>query len=352
MTTKQCLQVVAGAAMLVSAAARRSAAQETCRSLTPEEARAALHAAAEFQERYQQVVGVFRVRYEVNQDVIPDAVKSAQPNLTYNGGIADATLRWWRDGTRQRLETIFDLPDDFKRFNYEDTLLVNDDEMQVVAILRTRQVAVVQPGALGAVTPAAWLLAGSQIPLGRRVAEGATITAAERPDGKLSVRIAPAGASGEVPTEYTLDPDWDYAVTGWSCADGTSSGSIDYARDQDGTVLPTRATLDVRQAGTNDSVRRSTLYAESVYLGPPEPEDLRFDFKPGLVFTDNRDIEPGGSARTFRVRQDGTFEQIPRLSFPAKQWGVLSYKTLALGVIVALGVAVSLAARVRAARTG
>jgi hypothetical protein len=276
--------------------------------------------------------------------LVPEAVKLTQVNLTYNGGIAEGTMQWWRDGDRQRLEIVFDVPENFKRHAYEDVVVVNDDVMQVHEVRRTGQVALTSPGDLAAMTPVDWLLAGSRLVLAQ-LADRGPLEAFECPDGRYFVR------AGDPLIEYRIDPKLEYAVTAWAYGDGSSDGTIDYDITTGGVVVPTGAIVRLRAPGGADYARTSALEVVDITFDPPDPQNLRFIFKEGMLVADNRPAHEGrGPVQLFRVGEGGLFEEVPSETRPDQTLSALTGRTLALGTIVTVAVLLSLIARIRSAR--
>lgn len=103
-----------------------------------------------------RLTATFRVRHEVDLALVPPDVRRTYVNLTYNGGSADGVLWWWRDGERQRINWVFDIPDEYKRQTYEDVLVVAGQDKIVEQILRTGQIAVIGPGGVPCSSPLDW----------------------------------------------------------------------------------------------------------------------------------------------------------------------------------------------------
>jgi len=309
--------------------------------------------AAETQQTLRQVCGAFHVRYELDLEQLPATVPELHVQrdriYEYTEGVASGVMSWWRDGVAERVEIVFDLPEELKRFEYEDAIVVDDGQFQVHQVTRTGQIAILHSGPISCPTPADWLLPAFRRTFAELAAdESWGLAAWRRDDGCIGVRIELAEGGDQTTTVgCVLDPDSDYAVVAWACPQWGTLTNIEYERATDGRVVPTYALQTVTTPGSARPVRRAELWVESIRVGPVEPEALRFHFKPGMVVADNRpEVDGKRTVKAYRVNARGDFEEVPINSFTLEE---ISGPTIALGATGVLAVLAVLALRARAA---
>lgn len=258
-------------------------------------------AALSTQGQLKQVTACFRVEQPLDTRLIPQEVLNrADVDPTTK---VHSTLRWARDGQRQRLERYVGLPEELKRYSYEDALWVDDGRVQAFQLLRTRQTVLEKRGALSGITPANWLLPPGGLGLGALSNDpNARVELFDLGPGLVGLRArGPSDpASGLGGFEAVLDEAFDYAVVRWRCAGLGEAGRIEYERDRQGRVFPVRALLGPIGTESEDSL--FVLHTESLTYGAPAPGTFELPFTRGMVVSDNR--QPGASRilRWLRLR--------------------------------------------------
>jgi len=302
-----------------------------------------LKKAAVTQHLLHQITAVFRVTYEIDVNQLPEAIKHTKPNLTYNDGHVTGTLSWLRNGVNRRLERRFDIPKKYMMHEYENFVFVDDGEKQVHFVPRTNQIAIVSSGEISSMTPTDWLQPGFRQDFGELIEDPeVAMKGYSVPDGRVRVRIKKQmGFNQKKTINAWLSPDFDYAVVEWRCDDWESITNIEYRRDDHNNVLPVKAVWKLSSPDQTREAKIMTLETESIALGPPDPSKLTFQFKPGMIFADNRYPFGNSRVKTFRVGPDGTIEEI---NPPAKQHGMA--QMIGLGAIAIIGLVLAIVTRV------
>jgi hypothetical protein len=314
-------------------------------ALSTEEFRAVLDRADQTQKVLAQLSAVFEVGTVVDLAQLDPSQKAA-PALAATGGSVTGKMKWIRDRAAQRVEVAFDLPDGLRMYEFEDEVCVDDGQMQVKYYPRTRQTAIIASGDLTCRTPSDWLLPGFRQSFRAMQSDPRTrIEAFHAAGDDVLVCVSRTYGSDSTRTvNCLLSPALDYAVTEWVFPASGYFVTIGYRRDQDGRVIPVKATRSVFRPGQTRALRVETLCAESISVGPPDPAALRFEFNPGMLVADNR-YSNGDNVKIYRVDKGGAFEEVPAPAVNPARSSLETFGLAGAGVLAILGV---LAVRARA----
>ncbi len=315
-------------------------------ALSAESLQQVLDAASATQNLLKQASTTFRVIYSHNLERIPEQYKADHPNITHNGGVARGTIEWRRNSEKQWLKRTFDVPDEFKVQQYEPFLFVNDGDRQILHALRTRQTALMEPGELATLSPLDWLMPLSRGGFAQLREDPATSWEAfAQAEGEVLLRVTQTIAPDtQIVAEARLSPHLDHAVVEWLVPAWQQHMTIDYARNAEGLIFPTRAVMITYAPGTNSAIKSLTLETLSLVYGAPNPAELAFPFEPGMTFLDNRTELYGGKVKRFRVAADGSFEAAQSIdSAPAVR--VSKRGTVGVGAVAILGLVLTLCFR-------
>ncbi|MBX3394679.1 MAG: hypothetical protein KF841_04885 [Phycisphaerae bacterium] len=278
-------------------------------AIAADELEAILDQATATQSQFDALSAEFSLTFHENLERFSMESIQSVPHLAYNNGHMTGTMRWWRDGQRERLDAAFDIPEELMRHEYEDFVIVKDAERQIDFLCRTRQAAILRPGLLRSKSPADWLIPGSKKGLG-------TFRGDDRfqirgfwdgNDGDCLIRIAADGISV---INMTLSAAFDFSITNWRSGDNRASGSIYYGRDAAGRVVPRLAEIELRD-NNGSLIRRSELRTESFVYGVPSPEAMQFQFPPNSLVLDNRTELHGGRQIAFEADSAGQLHEVP-----------------------------------------
>jgi hypothetical protein len=243
-------------------------------------------------------------------------------------------MHWIRDGARERLETLYDVPTDFMHRGFENRLIVNEADRQIDCYLRTKQTLLTESRELACLTPGHWLRASG---LGFEKLAKFRFTSAgyQEPTGHVQLIFSSQNGGPNQPILCRLDPARGHVLVEWSIPSGGSRCVIVHQSTADGKVIPKSATLEISDPATGVLRRRMVLNIES-WSTEVDPRSIDFAFRPGMLITESR---PDDDNRVYKVDQSGNLVEVPVNSGRPSRLPVLPTGALrVLSVLAAIGV--------------
>lgn len=247
------------------------------------------------------------------------------------------TIDWYRDATsnKERIDIQFDVPAELAMDYFMDRILVDDGERQIEGDLSSRQLLVTWSRPLATwPVPSDFLYPCGRSNLEAVAASWSSIDVTRGASGDFIVRFSPK-SNPQTTVEAVVSPEWDYAVTSWrSGKSSRSTVSLDYARDEEGTVIPLRATFERTVSPESDLVAmRWTLEATRFDVGRPDQSVFRFPFVDGMVGADYSESKSNKEPRLFHATAAGEFVEVPRTALLTRPTGAgQTYGTIGAGL--------------------
>lgn len=217
------------------------------------------------------------------------------------------SLIWARNGDAQRISIRFDLDPEQQTDPFFQRDLVVRGSRQVEVFVRTRQALVLdEPSLLIKPTPAEIFLGGTGHDLATMEQRGGIVrVAAEGESNPLEILLP---GEGDRRVRVTAGPESEYHVTAWTRADRGRSAQIEWRRDSDGILIPSRA---VWTEGTVEGgEQRWTLTTRSFSWGSPPAEEIDLPIPTGTIVADYFESTEDGKAVHYMIGADGQRKRI------------------------------------------